>query len=143
MGLSSLVLLALGAGAQGFTKRRRRGQPEWLLWDSSVPKGCAVPRFCRLYNTFKVSLPPGVECLELKDGTAAWQPCLFFTLFVMAVEHVFREPGASPRLWEGPSSQSSIALASRAALNSDLVAGTALGTGTEGMSYPFLLPIFQ
>lgn len=81
MGLSPLVLLALGAGAQGFTKRRRRGQPEWLLWDSSVPKGCAVPRFCRLYNTFKVSLPPGVECLELRDGAAAWQLCPFFTLF--------------------------------------------------------------
>ena len=44
------------------------------------------------YNTFKVFLLPRVNCLGLRDGTA-WQLCPFFTLYVMTVEHVFREQG--------------------------------------------------
>lgn len=46
-------------------------------------------------------LSPGVECLGLRDRPAAWRLFPLLTLSAEAAERVFREPGASPRLWEG------------------------------------------
>lgn len=72
--------------------------------------------------------PPGVECLGLRDGTAAWQLCPLLTLYAVAAEHVFREPGASPRLWERLSLQSWVSLRS-GTVSSHWVVGTTLSGG--------------
>lgn len=70
--VSPVALLAPGAGTQTFTKRRRRRQPEGLLWDS-VPKDRAV-------SLLRFLCPQGT-----KDGTRAWQHCPFVILDAVAV----------------------------------------------------------
>lgn len=91
-GLSSLVLVALGAGTQAFTQRRGTGQAE-------QHSRTAASRPCRSSHLDGFSAPE-VECLGLRDGTAAWQLCPLLALCAVAAEHVFGEPGASLRLWE-------------------------------------------
>lgn len=120
-GLSSLVLVALGAGTQAFTQRRGTGQAE-------QHSRTAASRPCRSSHLGGFSAPE-VECLGLRDGTAAWQLCPLLALCAVAAEHVFGEPGASLRLWEGLSLQSWISLWS-GTVSSDCVVGTALSGGS-------------
>lgn len=98
MGLSSLVLL----GQECRLLLRKEGEGSL-----SGCSGIAVSQRAVLclgfagYGIFKVSLPPGVECLELsRVGQGGGNDCCLAAMPIfhtfMAVECVFREPGASP-----------------------------------------------